>query len=88
MIGPDDEGPIQACSERRHPVLLLTVAWCPVDLAFNLSADHTDQWCTHGPSYKTKLGPFDGREDVIASAAHDILRWLGVEDERRQQARE
>lgn len=92
MVRDDDhdltEREVWICGSVPHQILNVMVVWCPHDLRYVVSAYHTDDSGARGPAYQHPLGPFDGTEEVVASAAHEVLRWLGAEHDRRENERE
>jgi hypothetical protein len=76
------------CAAIPHAILNLTVVWCAHQMRYTLHATHTDDSGAQLASYQHPFGPFDGTEEVVASAAHEVLRWLGVDHDRRHQHRE
>lgn len=76
------------CAKVNHGILNITVVYCPHELRHIVYATHTDDQGRELGHWQHALGPFDASEEVIASVAHEALRWLGIEHDRRHQHRE
>lgn len=76
------------CAAVPHQILNVMVVYCGHDLRYVVHAGHTNDQGESLEHYVHALGPFDATEEVVASVAHEVLRWLGVHHERRNQERE
>lgn len=76
------------CAAVPHAILNLMVVWCGHELRYVVHATHTDDQGNSLGHWTHPLGPFDASEEIVASVAHETLRWLGIDHERRHQERE
>jgi hypothetical protein len=64
------------------------LVYCPHQMAYRAYFTQTDDSGASLEHLSVLFGPFDGTEDVVGRTAHEVLRWVGAEQERRWPDRE